>query len=258
MEPRVDIALGVHFMSHNIHVIVEKDYNAMSRRAAEIFAEALKAKPNGVYGFATGGTPVGMYKELINMKNAADIDFSGVTTFNLDEYHPIKPDDPQSYIYFMRENLFGALGLNDSQINIPDGTTTDPSAECAAYEEKIQNAGGIDLQILGIGNNGHIGFNEPSEAFTAQTNYVTLTEITIQANARFFNNADEVPRHALTMGIRSIMLARRVLLLCGGEGKASILRDSLKGPITPLVPASVLQMHPNVTVVTDKAAASLL
>ncbi len=245
-------------MFRNIRVVTEPDYDAMSRAAAEIFAEALKEKPNGVYGFATGGTPVGMYKELISMAEASEIDFSQVTTFNLDEYHPINPDDPQSYIYFMRQNLFNAVGLKDSQINIPNGTAADPVAECAAYEDKILNAGGIDLQILGIGNNGHIGFNEPSEAFTAQTNYTALTEMTVKANARFFNNADEVPKHAITMGIRSIMLAKRILLLCGGEGKASILHDALLGPITPLVPASILQTHPNVTVVTDKAAAALL
>jgi glucosamine-6-phosphate deaminase len=241
-------------MFHNIHLFVEPDYDAMSRKAAGIFLEAFNAKPDGVYGFATGGTPVGMYKELIN----AAPDVSRMTAFNLDEYYPIKPEDPQSYYYFMRENLFDALNLPPGQTNIPNGLASDPAAECTAYEEKILQAGGIDLQILGIGNNGHIGFNEPSEAFTAQTNYVPLTEITIQANARFFESADDVPKHALTMGIRSIMLARRILLLCSGGGKASILRDSLKGPITPLVPASVLQMHPDVTVIADSAATSLL
>jgi glucosamine-6-phosphate deaminase len=240
-------------MFHNIHLFVEADYDAMSRKAAEFFLEALKSKPDGVYGFATGGTPVGMYQQLIRV--APDV--SQMTAFNLDEYYPIRPDDPQSYFYFMRRNLFDGLGLPAERTNIPSGTADDPLAECAAYEQKIQKAGGIDLQILGIGNNGHIGFNEPSEAFTAATNYVPLTEVTIQANARFFESADEVPRHALTMGIRSIMLAKRILLLTSGEGKASILRDSLMGPITPLVPASVLQMHPDVTVIADKAAASL-
>ncbi len=241
-------------MFHNIRFFIEEDYDAMSRRAAEIFQSVLNDKPDGVYGFATGGTPVGMYGELIK----AAVDASRITTFNLDEYYPIKHEDPQSYFYFMRKNLFDALGIKNEQMNIPNGEASDPTEECAAYEEKIRKAGGIDLQILGIGNNGHIAFNEPSEAFTAQTGYVPLTEITIQANARFFNSEDEVPKHALTMGIRSIMLARKIILLCSGEGKASILRDAFKGPITPLVPASVLQMHPDVTVVVDKTAASLL
>jgi glucosamine-6-phosphate deaminase len=243
---------------NNVKIITEADYDAMSRKAAEFFAAALTEKPDGVYGFATGGTPEGMYRELAALNKKGQADFSRITTFNLDEYHPIKKDDPQSYFFYMRHQLFNAVNINPARTNIPNGEAADPAAECEAYEKLIENAGGIDLQILGIGNNGHIGFNEPAESFSAGANYISLSEITIQANARFFENAEDVPRHAITMGIRSIMMARRIMLMASGEGKAAILRDTLQGPITPLVPASVLQMHPDVTIFTDKAAAALL
>jgi glucosamine-6-phosphate deaminase len=243
---------------NNIHLRIEADYDLMSRKAAEFFADALRGNPGGVYGFATGSTPEGMYKELAAMHTTGAVDLSCITAFNLDEYHPIRKDDDQSYYTFMRRQLFDAAGLEASRTNIPNGEAADPIAECADYEKRIADAGGIDLQILGIGVNGHIGFNEPAESFSDQTNYVPLTEITIQANARFFINADEVPRHAITMGIRSIMMARRIMLLASGESKAAILRDTLKGPITPLVPASVLRLHPDVTIFADKAAAALL
>jgi glucosamine-6-phosphate deaminase len=240
---------------NNIRVLIESDYDAMSRKAAEIFADALRQKPDGVYGFATGSTPEGLYKIL---SETVDLDFSRLTAFNLDEYHPIGKDDGQSYCHFMRKQLFDAKNVEPSRTNIPNGESEDPAGECAAYESRIMAAGGIDLQILGIGTNGHIGFNEPAESFSASTSYVPLAEITIQANSRFFENADDVPRHAITMGIRTIMMAKRIMLMATGESKAAILRDTLKGPITPLVPASVLQLHPCVTIVLDKAAAALL
>jgi glucosamine-6-phosphate deaminase len=245
-------------MLNKITTCVEADYDAMSRKAADLFAKALRKKPGGVYGFATGGTPVGMYEHLARMRKETGLSLTRMTAFNLDEYHPISQGDPQSYFTFMRNNLFDPIGLNASQTHIPNGSTDDPAAECVAYDQKIEDAGGIDVQILGIGANGHIGFNEPAEFFSAGTSYVPLTEVTVQSNARFFDGPETVPRHAITMGIRSIMMCRRIILLASGEGKAAILRDALYGPITPLVPASVLQLHRDVTVVADKAAAAFL
>lgn len=245
-------------MHSNIKLFVEADYDAMSQKAAEIFAAAVQAKPGGVFGFATGGTPVGMYRVLTQMYQSGKLDFSGLTAFNLDEYHPLKRDDAQSYYTFMQEQLFGQVNIDAAKTHIPNGEAQNPAHECEAYDKMIEDAGGIDFQILGIGANGHIGFNEPGESFSARTAYVPLTEITVQSNARFFASADEVPRHAITMGIRGIMMSRRILMLCSGEGKAAILRDALCGPITPLVPASVLQLHRDVTIVADKSAAALL
>ena len=224
----------------------------MSAAAAAYFAAEAALNPSGAFGFATGGTPVGMYAELLRMK----ADLRGIRAFNLDEYHPIKKDDPQSYYRFMQENLFNAANVTNTAI--PDGEAADAEAECAAYEARLNAAGGIDLQILGIGANGHIGFNEPSDCFSKGTSYVPLTESTIKANARFFASPGDVPKNAITMGIRSIMAARKIMLLASGAGKAEILRDALRGPITPRVPASALQLHPNVTVFADEAAAALL
>jgi len=245
-------------MHSNIHLVTEANYETMSQKAAALFAVALRKKPQGVFGFATGGTPVGMYEALVRMHQDEGLDFSGITTFNLDEYYPIAPEDPHSYRYFMQENLFDHVNVNPDRVHMPSGTAKDVVKECLAYEARIEAAGGIEAQILGIGLNGHIGFNEPSETFPARTHYVALKEMTLQSNARFFENPDDAPRNAITMGIRTIMLARFILLLCNGEAKAEILRDALTGPVTPLVPASALQLHPSVTVITDKAAARLL
>ena len=241
-----------------IRLYVEKDYAGMSERAAALFAEALTDKPDGVFGFATGGTPVGMYTRLVKRHQTDQLDFSRAAAFNLDEYHPVRRDDPQSYYDFMQKNLFALVNIDPARTHIPDGGTDDPERECTAYEDKITAAGGIDLQILGIGSNGHIGFNEPAETFSARTAYITLAEATVRSNARFFASEGDVPKHAVTMGIRTIMMSRRILLLASGEGKAAILRETLRGPITPRVPASVLQLHRDVTVVADEAAASLL
>ena len=245
-------------MLKNFKLYVEKDYAAMSRRAAEVFAGAVNANPTGAYGFATGSTPIGMYEALIQLQKSGKTDLTRITAFNLDEYHPIQPDDPQSYAYFMRQHLFDGIGLPPSQTHIPRGDAPDPVAECAAYNEKLAAAGCIDMQILGIGANGHIGFNEPAEALTAETGYVPLTQATIDSNARFFASLDDMPRHALTMGIHSIMMAKRIIFLAGGESKAHILREALCGPVTTFVPASLLQLHQDVTVVVDEPAARLL
>jgi len=242
----------------NIKIYAENSYEDMSAKAAEIFSEELKKNPKGVYGFATGSTPVGMYKELIKKYETEGIDFSNVTTFNLDEYYPIKKDNSQSYDYFMKENLFRHINLKEENINIPNGEADNSVEECMRYEEKIKNSGGIDLQILGIGENGHIGFNEPSKHFTKVTNFIPLTDSTISANSRFFESKDEVPKHALTMGIQTIMKAKKILLVVNSAKKKEILKKALFGEITPEVPASILQLHQDVTVVVDNEAGDFL
>jgi len=230
----------------------------MSQKAAEVFAEAVNQCPKAAYGFATGSTPMGMYEALIEMHKGGKVNLSEITAFNLDEYYPLSPDDPQSYRYYMRKNLFDAVGLPPENTHIPCGKAKDPLAECAAYEEKIASAGGINTQILGIGNNGHIGFNEPASELMATTTYIPLAEATITANSRNFATAEDVPRHALTMGMHSIMMARQIILLASGEGKAEILKQALHGPITTSVPASLLQLHRDVIIIADQKAASLL
>lgn len=244
-------------MFKNITLHIEKDYDALSRKAADIFVDAVKADPKGSYGFATGGTPEGMYEYLKELHDAGNVNLSKLTAFNLDEYYPIDPTHNQSYAHFMAEKLFDAVNLPKENRNIPNGSAPDPVAEARAYEEKIMN-GKIKMQILGIGANGHIGFNEPADSFRSQTGHVALAESTIKSNARFFLTPDDVPKHAITMGVRSIMMAESILMLVHGEAKAPILWDALKGLITPLVPASVLQLHRNVIVVADEGAAKHL
>jgi glucosamine-6-phosphate deaminase len=233
---------------------IKDDYKAMSECAAEIFAREVAAAPTAAYGFATGGTPEGMYAQLLRMGT----DLTGITAFNLDEYHPISPTSNQSYAYFMAEKLFDAAGVPAEKRNIPSGTAADPLHEAEAYDKRLAAAGGIQMQILGIGGNGHIAFNEPSDNFPAGTAYVELAKETIAANSRYFATAAEVPRHALTMGIGSIMQAKKILLLASGAGKAKILKEAFKGMVTPRVPASILQFHPDVTVVCDREAAAFL
>ncbi|MCL2708891.1 MAG: glucosamine-6-phosphate deaminase [Defluviitaleaceae bacterium] len=245
-------------MHSNIALIVVPDYDSIGRKSADIFEEALRQKPDGVFGFATGQTPEGLYAELARRHKESGLDFSKMGAFNLDEYYPIKKDDRQSYSRFMREKLFNEVNADPALLHIPDGEAADPALECARYDGLIEGSGGIGLQILGIGANGHIGFNEPSESFSVGASYVALTELTVKSNARFFENQAQVPRHAITMGIRSIMMAGRVMLLASGDQKAAILRDALLGPVTPLVPASALQLHRDVVVVADEAAASML
>lgn len=245
-------------MTKNVTLYIEDDYESLSHTAAMIFAKQVHIAPERAYGFATGSTPEGMYEILKQIHADGELNFSTITAFNLDEYYPIRGDDPQSYRYFMAKKLFDAIELPQERRNIPNGEARDPKAECVEYEAKIAEYGGIEMQILGIGNNGHIGFNEPADIFAGKTGYVQLAENTIQSNARFFDNPEDVPRHALTMGIHTIMMANRIMLLASGRQKAGILRDALLGPITPLVPASALQLHRNVIVVADKDAASLL
>ena len=241
-------------MKKNIKIYIEEDYTAASIKACEIFANKVKEFPTGAFGFATGSTPVGMYKELIKLSDESKIDLTKILAFNLDEYYPIEANDPQSYVYFMANNLFDAVRLPQDRRNIPSGKAKDPMEECKFYEEKIAKSSGIKLQILGIGSNGHIGFNEPSDVFSSETNFTKLADETVSSNSRFFESEAMVPKHAITMGIYTIMMAEEILLIATGEAKASILEIALYGPITPRVPASALQLHRNVIVVTDREA----
>lgn len=235
-----------------------QDYQSMSRKAANILSAHVILKPDSVLGLATGSTPIGMYKQLIEWYNKGDIDFSQVHTVNLDEYLGLAPTHDQSYRYFMQTNLFDHVNVPPENTNVPNGLAPDPEAECARYNQVIADLGGIDVQVLGMGHNGHIGFNEPEEAFELETHVVNLTDNTIDANARFFASRDEVPRQAITMGIKSIMQARHILVVVSGADKAEIVKRAFFGPVTPKVPASILQMHPHVSLVADEAALSLL
>ena len=234
------------------------DYQKMSRQAANILSAHVILKPDCVLGLATGSTPIGMYKQLVDWYNKGDLDFSQVKSVNLDEYVGLAPTHDQSYRYFMQTNLFDHVNIDPANTNVPNGLAEDPEAECRRYNQVIRDLGGIDVQVLGMGHNGHIGFNEPEEAFELETHVVNLTESTIKANARFFASEDEVPKKAMTMGIKSIMQARQILVVVSGEDKADIVKRAFTGPVTPNVPASILQMHPNVVLVGDKAALSKL
>lgn len=239
-------------------IYVTEDYQAMSRKAANILSAQIILKPNSVVGLATGSTPVGMYKQLVTWYEKGDLDFAAVKSVNLDEYVGLDPTHEQSYHYFMQAHLFDHVNINPANTNIPDALAADPKAECAWYNQVIRQLGGIDIQVLGMGHNGHIGFNEPGDAFELETHVVNLTERTIQANSRFFSSPDEVPRQAMTMGIKSIMMARKILLMVSGEDKADAVMRAFTGPVTPQMPASILQLHPYVTLVGDKAALSKL
>lgn len=237
-------------------IIKAKDYQEMSKFAANIIAAQITLKPDGVLGLATGSTPEGTYAKLVEKYKAGDLDFSQLSTVNLDEYRGLEKTNDQSYHYFMQKHLFDHVNVREGVTNVPDGTNPDADKACAEYEEIIEKLGGIDLQLLGLGNNGHIGFNEPSDEFTKVTNCVDLTQSTIEANARFFASIDEVPTQAYTMGIGTIMKAKKILVVVNGEGKADIVAKAFFGPVTPQVPASILQLHPDVTVVADEAALS--
>lgn len=240
-----------------MNIIRAKDYQDMSRKAANIISAQIIMKPDCVLGLATGSTPVGTYRQLIEWYEKGDLDFSRVSTVNLDEYRGLTHIDPQSYYYFMQENLFDHVNIDKTATHVPDGTNPDTADACVKHEQIIKSLGGIDLQLLGLGNNGHIGFNEPGAAFEKETHLVDLAESTIRANARFFTSIDEVPKQAYTMGIRTIMQAKKILVVVSGESKADIVSRAFFGPVTPEVPASILQMHPDVTVVCDEAALSL-
>lgn len=234
----------------------EKDYNAMSRRAAAIIAAQVVAKPDCVLGLATGSSPVGTYQNLVAWNKQGDISFKEVRSVNLDEYYGLAPTHDQSYRYFMQTNLFDHVDIDPANTNVPNGLAEDPAAEGGRYEALVASLGYADLQLLGMGRNGHIGFNEPCADFPLATHLVDLTESTIEANARFFASADDVPKQALTMGIGTIMKARKILVVVSGADKADAVAKAVQGPITPEVPASILQLHPDVTIVGDEAALS--
>jgi len=239
-------------------IIEATDYQDMSRKAANVISAQVILFPKSILGLATGSTPLGVYRQLIDWYQKGDVDFSKVTSVNLDEYCGLPVDHPQSYHYYMKENFFQHINIQPQNTHVPNGLANDIHAECVRYDKLISGLGGIDLQLLGLGHTGHIGFNEPDESFDKTTHKVTLKQKTIDANARFFNNESEVPQYAITMGIKAIMQAKKILLVANGEGKADILYRSLFGPITPVVPASILQLHPNVTVVADAAALSVI
>lgn len=237
-----------------MRIILCENYEEMSAKAANIVASQVMLKPDCTLGLATGSTPIGMYNKLAKMYENGEIDFSQVNTFNLDEYYPIKKDNDQSYDYFMRKNLFSKINIDMSKTHIPNGETDDPHAECENYEKLIKQNGGIDLQILGIGQNGHIGFNEPDACLNSYTHLTKLTENTIKANSRFFDSFDEVPKQALTMGISTILTAKKIILLASGASKSRVVAELLNDEINTSIPATMLKTHPDVILICDKDA----
>ena len=237
-------------------IIRTKDYADMSRKAANIISAQVIMKPNCVLGLATGGTPVGTYEKLVERYNEGDLDFSEVTSVNLDEYRGLPKEHPESYWSFMHRNLFDKVNIDPAKINLPDGTNPDAEDACAKYNQIIHAVGGIDLQLLGIGHDGHIGFNEPCDHFPVMTHEVKLTDMTREANKRFFNSVDEVPTAAITMGVGTVMAAKKIVMVITGADKADILYKVFFGPVTPEVPGSILQFHPDVTLICDEAAAA--
>ena len=235
-------------------LIVCKNYEEMSAAAAQVVADVMKQKPACVLGLATGSTPVGMYQKLIEMNKAGEIDFSKVSTVNLDEYYPISPDNDQSYRYFMNQNLFNHVNIDKARTFVPDGMASDPAAACEAYEETVAGVGTADIQVLGIGQNGHIGFNEPDSALEVKTHVTGLTESTIKANARFFASEADVPTKALTMGIGTILGAKKIIILANGAAKHEAISKMLEGKLDTSCPASMLNLHKDVVVVCDEAA----
>ena len=232
------------------------NYQALSRKAATILAAQIVNKPNSVLGLATGSSPIGTYEQLVKWYNSGDLDFSQVSSVNLDEYKGLSDDNTQSYRYFMNVQLFNHVNIDKDATHVPNGMETDFEKECKNYEALIDSMGGIDLQLLGLGHNGHIGFNEPAEHFVQLTQCIDLQESTIEANKRLFSSADEVPRQAYTMGCGTIMKAKKIVVIVAGADKADIVAKAFFGPVTPQVPASILQFHPDVTVVGDVAALS--
>lgn len=233
-----------------------KDYDEMSRVAANIISAQVILKPESILGLATGSSPIGVYDQLVEWYKKGDLDFSRVTTVNLDEYKGLPKENEQSYYYFMHEYLFDKVNINVENTYLPDGMNMDSEAEAARYEEVLASVGQVDLQLLGMGHNGHIGFNEPGDVFAKATHCVDLKESTIEANKRFFESADDVPRQAYSMGIGTILKSKKLFVVVSGEGKAEALKNSICGPVTPQVPGSILQFHPDVTIVADEAALS--
>ena len=241
-----------------MRILVCNNYEEVSQKAAQFMLSQITLKPDSVLGLATGSTPIGMYNQLIELNKQGLIDFSRVTTFNLDEYCGLTQDNSQSYHTFMQENLFNKINIQPEATNIPKGISDDFEAECENYDAKIKEAGGIDIQVLGIGGNAHIGFNEPNQHFETGTHVVELDQSTIEANARFFGSIEEVPTQAITMGIGSIFKSKKIMLLASGAGKAEAILGTVRGNITSDVPASILKLHSDVVLILDKEAASLL
>ncbi|MBD5644603.1 glucosamine-6-phosphate deaminase [Clostridium botulinum] len=241
-----------------MRIIVVDNYEEMSKKAASMIASQVILKPDSVLGLATGDTPIGMYKEIINIYKNEKMNFSKVKTFNLDEYYGLNRENPQSYYYYMMNNLFNHVNIDKNNINIPNGMADNIEVECKEYERKIDKAGGIDLQILGIGVNGHIGFNEPNISFESETHLVNLNEKTIESNSRFFSSKEEVPTKAISMGIKSIIHSKKIILLACGSAKSDAVSKAINGKINPNIPASILQLHRDVVVIIDKEAASKL
>lgn len=241
-----------------MNICKAKDYKDMSRKAANIISAQVIMKPDCVLGLATGSSPIGTYAQLIEWYKKGDLDFSQVTSVNLDEYKDLGPDNDQSYRYFMNTNLFNHINIDKTRTFVPDGLEADSEKACKEYNETIERVGGIDLQLLGLGHNGHIGFNEPADSFARFTHCIDLTESTIEANKRFFESEADVPRQAYTMGIGNIMSAKKIVVVVSGKDKAKILKKVVYGPITPQVPASILQLHPDVVIVADEDAMSEL
>ncbi|MGI6717058.1 MAG: glucosamine-6-phosphate deaminase [Eubacteriales bacterium] len=235
-------------------VIVCENYGEMSKEGAKIIAELLKEKPDCILGLATGSTPVGMYEELVKLNKAGEITFKNVSSFNLDEYYPLSPEHDQSYRYFMNKNLFDHIDIDKAKTRVPNGLAKDPAAEGESYDKAIDEAGGIDLQVLGVGQNGHIGFNEPEEELYVGTHLTSLTESTIEANSRFFASKSDVPTKAITMGMGSIMKAKRIIVLASGKNKHYVVSKMLDDRITTSVPATLLKLHGDVILICDKAA----
>jgi glucosamine-6-phosphate deaminase len=241
-----------------MEVVVKQSYEEMSKVAAQMVAEVLNTKPNAVLGMATGSTPLGLYQELVRMYERGELDFSRVVTFNLDEYVGLPGNHPQSYGYFMQENFFKHVNVQPQNINVPSGTTSNYPAFCDWYEKRIAECGGIDVQILGIGSDGHIAFNEPTSSLSSRTRLKTLSKQTIDDNARFFERRDDVPIYAITMGVGTILEAREIILLANGANKADAIAAAVEGPVTSMITASALQMHPSTRVYVDEPAASKL
>jgi glucosamine-6-phosphate deaminase len=238
-------------------VIVVKDYEEMSEQGAEIMKEVIKNNPSCVLGLATGDTPIGMYNRLAEAYEKGELDFSKVRSVNLDEYYPISPDNDQSYRYFMNKNLFDRVNIDKANTNVPDGMAENVEKSCAEYEAKIDAFGGIDIQVLGIGRNGHIGFNEPDSELIPTTHLTKLTDNTIEANSRFFASENDVPKHAITMGIASVFKARKIIVVASGASKAEAIRATVCGNLSTNCPASLLRLHNDVTIICDEAAYSL-
>ncbi|MBU3192607.1 glucosamine-6-phosphate deaminase [Clostridium algidicarnis] len=239
-------------------LIIEKDYEGISKRAAKEISKVINNKEHSILGLATGSSPIGLYEQLIKLNEEKKVDFSKVTTINLDEYIGISNNHPQSYRYFMNNTLFNHINIDKNNTYVPNGNAEDMKAECIGYDKNIRDLGGIDVQLLGIGGNGHIAFNEPDEELVLGTHVTGLTESTIKANSRFFDSIDEVPKKAITMGLGEIMKAKSIILIASGEGKAEAIAKLFSGKITTKSPATLLAVHNDVTVIIDEQAASLL